>query len=494
MSDLEAARELASSRILRAGTAASLNEPFAATFHRFARRAGEPLDFGALLAHWRRRQPGSAVGSDRYRWELTHARATGIPDYAGTPATWKAWRPAEQTFVDKEPFDYESRLSVPLVTTETAELLLESDDPVASELYSEAEPVLRRDFALYVQARHAWTDTFALWCLAHHPRALARLHPLAYAIGECYAATTRGTDGVVVGTRFPFHERPLASASAQLASGLLVLGSNIDLLGGLVDFVAESRNTDGAWADADEPPDLLTTLVCADLLTHVDPSFSVEPTRDWILDRQEPEGWWRVLGPEVPWLTAAVLDWLRASQSPFAARFRWPHLQPQNRDSKTRLPTYAYFADVAGLFARLDGLRSTPTQCAFVDLAGFRDFNNRFGQDRGDDVLAEFATSLDDVPGARAVRDGGDEFLLVGAPGREGLSADLETLRHRWPRRFRERFGADIPAVAPRILVGSCAAGSLVQARGVLGRAVSPLKKREPTPSPEGVLAEVELT
>lgn len=164
-----------------------------------------------------------------------------------------------------------------------------------------------------------------------------------------------------------------------------------------------------------------------------------------------------------------------------------------NLDKKTGLPFFAYFADLAELFSELAGLSQTHTQLAFIDLAGFRAFNNRFGQDVGDQVLAHFAQVLRELPGARVVRDGGDEFLVVGAPTRSGLTQDLEQLRQDWPRRFHGRFGREVAPVAPRILVSTVRANGLMRAREALGRAVSPLKKRAPTPSAEGVLEVLEL-
>ena len=52
------------------------------------------------------------------------------------------------------------------------------------------------------------------------------------------------------GSRFPFHDRPLVSVSAQLAAGLLALGIHPKLTGALVRFVREAEDADGGWADA----------------------------------------------------------------------------------------------------------------------------------------------------------------------------------------------------------------------------------------------------
>ncbi len=475
----------------------SLSEPFASSIALFADEQRESLA-SRLLEHWGTRSPGSPVGPDRYRWELTHARATGIPEYAGDPATWTAWKPAEQTFLTQDPFAFEERLSVPIVSTETAELLALLADSErlagpAAEMLHEAAPVLRRDFASYIQARHSWTDTFGLWCVVRHPRTLAMLHPMAFAIGECYAATARRTDGTVLGSRFPFHDKPLVSASAQLASGLLALGADVDLVVALFNHVESSRGPDGAWGDADGPSDVMTTLVAADLLAHADPAFDPAPTVKWLIQRQCADGFWKALGPEAPWSTREVLGLLEAAAKPFASRFRWPHVQAANLDHKTLLPSYAYFSEVASLFRELPGLSAASTELGFIDLAGFRDFNNQFGQDQGDAVLACFARELARVDGVRAIRDGGDEFLVVGAPTGSGLVPALDAFRKSWPKRFEAEFGEGVTPVAPRVLVTEVAGRQLVRAREELGRAVAPLKKREPAPSPEGVLSRVKL-
>lgn len=64
-----------------------------------------------------------------------------------------------------------------------------------------------------------------------------------------------------------------------------------------------------------------------------------------------------------------------------------------------------------------------------------------------------FAGELRTIDQARAVRDGGDEFLVIGAPGRTGLARDLTAFLPAWQATFRAGFG--VPAgVVPRIVVG----------------------------------------
>jgi hypothetical protein len=470
--------------------------PYAATVVRARRALDATAPTEALLDRWSRFHPGSPIGELRYRWPLTHKRARPWPDYAGEAERWQPWRPIDAKAIE-DPFELESILSAPAVIADSGELLLElarQGDPVAADLFAEAEPVMRRDFASYVRASSAWIDSFALWRLTRRPLLLERLQPLALAIATTYAATAERTGGIVLGSRYPIHEVPLVSASAHLASALLALGQDLPLVERLLAFVAQRARPGGDWRDLDDRDDLLTTLAAAELLSRIDPSFDPAPTRAYFAGLQHQGGWWRVMGPEVPWLTAEIAGWIgELEERPFAERFRWPYLPRGNRDHKTKLPFFAWFEQIARLFGALPALAAAPTELAFIDLAGFRAFNNSFGQDRGDQVLAAFAEALAAIPAASAIRDGGDEFLVIGAPARGSLAADLEQLGRSWPGQFKDRFGAEVPPVAPRMLLGATRGGGLRAAREVLGREIGALKDAAKTPPPEGILRRLEL-
>ncbi len=464
------------------------SEPLAPVILRARAALGAPVDRPALFAYWRGRDPGSITSSMRYRWDLSHKRCV-LPSYAGAPETWRAWRPLEQPLLEKDPFEFEERLTVPILIAECAELLLESEGEDAKELFAEAEPVFRRDLAFYIQAAHAWADTFALARIARRPRALARLYPLAVAIAVSYAGLADRAGGRVLGTRFPLHDVALVSASAQLASGLVALGMSLDLVARLLAFVAGERRASGAWGDGKGPDDVMTTLAAASLLARLDPGFDPAPTAAYFAKQQRPDGWFRALGPEAPWLTAEIRAWLVDASRPFSDRFEWPYVPDFNLDHKTRVPFFAAFSELARFFGALEGLAAARVDLAFLDLAGFRAFNNAYGQEMGDAVLAAFAAELAKTPSARTIRDGGDEFLVVGAPTRGGLEGDLDAFRRAWPRAFRARFGADAPPVAPRILVTETRGGNLSSVREMLGRRVGTLKHDAPNPGEEGVLA-----
>lgn len=460
-------------------------EPLKAALVRSAK-----LDASELLAFWKSRTPGTLRSDARYRWELSHRIGVPAPAYAGPEAHWRAWRPGDQPRLERDPFEFEKGLLLPIVLGETAELLLELApvDATAKELLDEAAPILRRDFARYVQAVDSWEDTFALWVLTRLPRALSLLHPVAVAVAACYAAAA---EGPLRGVKFPFHEQPLISASAHLSSALLALGSDLERAAHLAEVVSAARRPTGGWGDANEPEDVLTTLVAGELLARVDPSFDPLPTLEWFRRTQGADDrMWRALGPDAPWLTHQIATWSDGAQRPFADRFRWPHRAEAMRDHKTGLPFFAYFAELAELFARMPGLASAETEIAFIDLIGFRTFNNKFGQTAGDDVLRELATELVTLDATCTVRDGGDEYLVVGAPTRTGLRDTMDAFRREaWPRRFRAVFGEGVPPVAPRILVTRTPGRDLRKAREELGRGITSLKHEIADPV-SGILVE----
>lgn len=475
-----------------AGAEPNLASPFAAAEIRVRRELGLPVPkHEDILTFWEARQPGSRLGDDRYRWEVSHKRCKPAA-YVPKEEEWHLFRPDLERDGDR----VELTLSLPISIAEHALLL----DRMAAEggeiaararaIEREALPLFRRDLASRIATAHPWIDTFTLLCLVRHDRVLEELGPIALAIATSYAALAE--DGFLAGFRYPYHDRPLVSASAQLATGLLRLGVELPVLGKLATFVAGARLPVGAWGD--EPTatkhrkeSLLTTLACAELLVRVDPGFDAEPTLRFLEGEQKPTGFFVEYGPELVWLTGQVLSLARVSKLAFAERFSFPHAASVNLDRKTALPSFAYFDDLCQLFAALPSVSATDTDLAFIDLAGFGAFNNSCGQEMGDLVLGEFARAIEELPGARAVRDGGDEFLVIGAPTRTGLEADMDQLRRAWPDRFRARFPGS-PVVSPRVVLVRARSSELRGAREALGKRISDVKSRHKQPPPEGVL------
>jgi diguanylate cyclase (GGDEF)-like protein len=389
--------------------------------------------------------------------------------------------------VDKDPFLFEERLATPILLVENCSVLLECGaNEVAQALLREAVPTFRRDFAEHVQALDPWLDTFALVQLVESETGRRFAYPVAVAIAACYAALGRSEDGAVVGIRFPFHEKPLVSATAFLATGLLGLGIELELAASLASYVSRARRIDGTWGDEPDAGDVVATLAAAEILQRVDPSFDAIPSLRALCAMRSETGLWRALGPEALWLSARIVRLFATARRPFHERFQWPHASDHMRDRKTMLPMFAFFSELTELFGAFAGLSSAALEVAFIDLIGFRTFNNRFGQAAGDEVLQAFAEELQRVSSVAVIRDGGDEFLVIGAPTRTGLGRDLDAFRKLWPARFRLRFGTEVPTVAPRIVIGDATGGRLGRAREAAGRAITELKDATSV-GPEGI-------
>ncbi len=463
--------------------------------------AATPTD---LLSRWtsRRVDPDSA-GELRYPWTISPRFIRAHPPYVGSADTWRAWRPAETEVWIRDPGTFTARLIVPLLITENVAWLAGSIDDqhvrVATEVLETVAPTIRRDLAGYVADRHAWGDTWALWCLARHPETLRRFYPFALAIADGYAARALAAGGVGLGSRYPFHDRPLVSVSAQLARGLIGLGMRPKLTADLVRYVARAEDSDGGWGDAGGPVDPLTTFVALELLGALVPpsAFDPLPAAAALARMRNADGWWRAHGPETAWLTAEIGRTLVQLDRPFSERWRWPQISVEHRDRRTGLAAYAYVDDIGRLFAEVRGLADAPVEVAFIDLAGFGAWNTTYGMRMGDEVLGAFGEGLRTVSGCQAVRDGGDEFVLIGAPTGSGLAGRLATFQGEWRERFRSRFqavgGGSIAPVRPRILVTTVAARDLVAARDALGLEIGPFKAANPDPPETGVMARVDL-
>ena len=463
--------------------------------HELVGRAADP---DALIASW---APGVTreTGSVRYRWTI-NPRFAGpsfsrpMPPWVGPPETWAPWRAADAPvwFERQQRADaFTEALITPLILADTLQLLADTalrEDAfglLARAFLDESLRKVRRDAAAWVQELQAWADTWALWAMARRPAALTLLYPFASAIADSYAASARRDGDVVRGTRFPFHGVPIASGSAQLATGLVALGVHPNLAGALVARVRLEQHPDGGWGDGAGAPDLLTTLVAADLLAGLDPAYDPRSTARWFAGQQRADGWWRACGPEATWLTVEILAWLQRAERPFAERFTWPHLAVTNRDRRTGLPFYGYFSDLERLFQAAPGLGASSIDIAFIDLAGFGLFNNAFGMEMGDRVLRAFAQSLTRVPDAMAIRDGGDEFIVLGTPTGTGLPERMAAIRAIWADEFAATFGQGV--VAARVLTGTTTAARIVHARNVLGIEIARLKDRWGTVGPAGV-------
>jgi GGDEF domain-containing protein len=467
-----------------------LTDPYAGAAMRAREAQGLSSRRAELVRRWDPGAASRAPGLRQYPWLYSYERWVQPPFYAGDSRDWRPWRHGEATRGEKPAVELAAHMALALVPVANTEILLAEaaahpEDEHVAALLDVVAPVLRRDLGHAVLERHSWADSFHLWALGRAPRVFAHLQPVAVAVGLTLAARA-AREGVVLGRRFPFHDVAQVSASAQLAGGLVLLGIETGLVASLARFVDEARRPSGGWGDGEDPEDVLTTLVAADLLASLDPRFDPGPTAAYLLSQQREDGGWSAMGPDLPWLTGEVLAWIEAAGRPFWTRFRWPRVSGSNLDAKTGLPSFGYFRDLAEFFADLPGLTAATSEVGFLDLAGFKKFNDRFGQEQGDAVIVELARMLDTIPDTQVVRDGGDEFLILGPPGLAGLEARVRETVATWPARFAAAFGADAPVVAPRVVLKPAAGGALREAREVLGRAIGDLKAVAPTPPPEG--------
>jgi GGDEF domain-containing protein len=186
-----------------------------------------------------------------------------------------------------------------------------------------------------------------------------------------------------------------------------------------------------------------------------------------------------------------VVDCLERAMHPFVERFRWPGALKLDLDRRTQLPTYAWFADLARSIQEVPGLARIEWEIAFVDLAGFGRFNTDNGQAKGDEVIGAFGKALGRIPGSRAIRDGGDEFIVISAPGDTTLYERLDGFRATWLAEFVHTFGREPDPVRPRITVARTAGRDLAAGRERLGRRIGEMKKLHENPPADGVIERV---
>lgn len=470
-----------------------LADPIMAAAYRFARSRGERVRASQLLAAYERRG-AAATGADRgLPWTFQDVGGPASPIYARASADTAHWRPRDGERQAADPGAYARWLVEPIAQVQTLELLAElgvTSNPkgeAAAPIRRELLPQVEAAFAMHVAADDPWRDLFALWQLTSAPHTLNDLWFLATAIAYRYATLARRVAGPVIGNG-PFEGEQLVSASAALGTVLWQLRIYPSLVPELVDFVADRIRSDGGWGDPGQPTDVLTTLAAADLLLGLDPDFDPGRTIAWFARAQEPEGWWRALDPEVPWLTAAVVDCLERAMHPFVERFRWPGALKLDLDRRTQLPTYAWFADLSRSIQEVPGLARAEWDVAFVDLAGFGRFNTDNGQAKGDEVIGAFGKALGRIPGSRAIRDGGDEFIVIGAPGDASLYDRLDAFRSIWLAEFVHTFGREPDPVRPRITVARTPGRELASGRERLGRRIGEMKKLHESPPDDGVI------
>jgi hypothetical protein len=466
----------------------STGSPFRPSVLRWAAANERPADPMPLLDVLEANRIGGRGGARRYRWTFPVARWLPLDERL-------AWRPLEAELAERNPNEHGNRLWTPLVLVEHVEWLerlTHGHDPDVAErarrLLDECTPTLEDDVAHQVLGADAWADTFMLWTFARRPRALTRVRGLMTAISSRYVARAGRTGGLVQGRGFPFFDVPMPSATAQLASAAARVGDGIEIVTPAVEWLHGQRRADGGWGDPGQPSDILTTLAVAELMGNLDPGFDPASVLDVLGDLVARRGGRPTLmGPEWPWVASELLAFAAWAGRPFRERFRWPHVPPWMIDERVRVPRYeAYLVD-ARLFESIPGLADAPVEVAFLDMAGFGAWNTAHGQAAGDELLASLTKLLRTIPDSRAIRDGGDEFLVIGAPQATGLEERLRAEFERWVE-ASQTSAPDLPVVPLRGAVTTARADALREARDNLGRWIGLVKRDFPDPPPEGVV------
>jgi hypothetical protein len=278
------------------------------------------------------------------------------------------------------------------------------------------------------------------------------------------------------------------SATAHLATASAALGEGIGWVDEQLAYLQDERRPDGAWGDPHQPSDMLTTIAAASLLGSIDPSFdpcsALAPLEAMARASGERPS---LIGPEGSWLTAELATFDRWAPLPFTERFRWPNVPRSAIDRKVNVPLYEGYLILSDLFEAVPALGSGCVDVAFIDLANFGRWNKKHGQARGDDLLALLASRLRRLPRSRTYRDGGDEFLIVGAPGTAELEMNMADFCRGWPAVQREHLPG-LPVVPLRVVIGRARADSLRQARERQGILIGKVRADHPEPPDEGVI------
>ncbi len=460
--------------------------PFRPAVLRWAARSGRASDPRPLLDQLSGIPP-SGVGNRRFRWR--------VPVGGWIPRErLSAWRPAESEEAQRNPDEHAGRLWLPVVMVEHLEWLAEiAEDPDAQlagqarSMLDEVTPLLEDVVARQVGGLDAWADTFLLWSLVRRPRSLALVRDLVVALATRYAARARRNGGVVLGRRYPFFQQPMTSATAHLATAGVRLGEGAGRLEEAIRYLRAGQQDAGGWADPHQPPDLLTTIAAAEVLGSIDPGFDPSPVVSWIETTVELDRPPALIGPDWPWLAVELLEFRAWADRSFPERFAWPSVATWAMDARVNVPRYEAYLALDRLFAGVEALAAVPVEVAFVDLASFGTWNTAHGQAAGDELLAILTGHLGTLEDERVIRDGGDEFLVLGRPGTDGLEASLGAVFAAWPEVARRAL-PDLPVVPMRGVLARRPAGTLRETRERLGIAIGQLKHDHPHPAPEGVI------
>ncbi len=88
-------------------------------------------------------------------------------------------------------------------------------------------------------------------------------------------------------------------------------------------------------------------------------------------------------------------------------------------DSLTGLKNKRFLEEYKGDLFKFTHLKTSSVSVAFIDIDDFKQFNTNYGHTFGDEVLKSVAVTMmaltTDLPNTYALRNGGDEFLIISA-------------------------------------------------------------------------------
>jgi len=151
-------------------------------------------------------------------------------------------------------------------------------------------------------------------------------------------------------------------------------------------------------------------------------------TKQWILNQQDPGGFWNQLAIGVVDPTILALETLDLFSLPTSQAFVFPEASRNQIDELSNLPNKNYFISLFKAICNLVQQKEMPLTLIMMDLVKFKAINDNLGQTVGDQVIKNFGRHLARHFGQSGspIRWGGDEFVVVFKPsGKKGEAKNI---------------------------------------------------------------------